>query len=148
MGSSMNVSSRHLRAFVAIARAGNFTAAAAKLNLSQSSLTKTIHELPGVWSALDNGTTVTNLDLQISLVREGVGACILSALAASHPSARSMPFRLIDQSDLYRDVYLFTRKGAQLTPATETLVSVLCEVLPRLDFAEGVAIDPSLLPGA
>jgi hypothetical protein len=55
-----------------------------------------------------------------------------------------MPFRLIDQSDLYRDVYLFTRKGAQLTPATETLIAVLCEVLPRLDFVEGVVVDPSL----
>jgi DNA-binding transcriptional LysR family regulator len=99
--------------------------------------------LPALWSGLDSGITVTNLDLQISLVREGVGACILSALAASHPSARSMPFRLIDQSDLWRDVYLFTRKGAQLTPAAETLVSVLCEVLPRLDFVEGVTLDSS-----
>lgn len=100
--------------------------------------------LPAIWSALDSGITVTNLDLQLNLVREGIGACILSALAASHPSARSMPFRLIDQDDLYRDVYLFTRKGAQLTPAAEILIAVLCEILPRLDFVEGVTLDPSL----
>ena len=96
--------------------------------------------MPTVWSALNSSITVTNLDLQINLVREGVGACILSALAASHPAARAMPFRLIDESDLYRDVYLFTRKGAALSPSASTVISVLEEVLPRLDFVDGVTL--------
>jgi DNA-binding transcriptional LysR family regulator len=96
--------------------------------------------MPTVWSALNSSITVTNLDLQINLVREGVGACILSALAASHPAARAMPFRLIDEGELHRDVYLFTRKGATLSPSAATVISVLEEVLPRLDFVDGVTL--------
>lgn len=97
--------------------------------------------LPATWSKVDNTITVTNLDLQISLVREGVGACILSALAASHPSARAMPFRLMEDSGLYRDVYLFTRKGVSLSPAATTVVKIMEEVLPHLNFVEGVSVD-------
>ena len=41
----MNISLRHLRAFVAVAEAASFTTAARQLFLTQSTLTKTIREL-------------------------------------------------------------------------------------------------------
>ncbi len=41
----MNVSLRHLRAFVAIAHAGNFTAAARQLNVTQSALSLLVKDL-------------------------------------------------------------------------------------------------------
>ncbi|MFQ2909697.1 LysR family transcriptional regulator [Aeromonas allosaccharophila] len=41
----MNVSLRHLRAFVAVAKTESFTAAAGILHLTQPSLTKAIREL-------------------------------------------------------------------------------------------------------
>ncbi|CAE6813213.1 HTH-type transcriptional activator CmpR [Paraburkholderia aspalathi] len=101
---------------------------------------------PAVWSSLSDRIVATNLDLQLSLVREGVGACALSALAASHPSAITMPFRLIEGEGFERDIYIFTRKGLPLSPAASTLISILQSVLPHIGFIEGVVLSNHVPP--
>ncbi|WP_322023423.1 LysR family transcriptional regulator [Burkholderia sp. BCC1977] len=95
---------------------------------------------PFVWESMSRRVAVTNLDLQIALVREGVGACVISALAASHPSARGMPFRFLNEPELKRDLYVFTRRDVSLMPAAARVLDILLDVLPSIDFAEGVEL--------
>lgn len=97
-------------------------------------------QAPDLWERMRRKVSVTNLDLQLALVREGIGACIVSALAASHPSARGMPYRLLVEPEMTRDVYVFTRRDVSLLPAAARFVDILMNVLPSIDFAEGVEL--------
>ncbi|KMN78956.1 LysR family transcriptional regulator [Chromobacterium sp. LK11] len=95
---------------------------------------------PELWQQVASKITVTNLDMQFCLIRAGVGACVLSALAASHPSARDLPYRLFESAELQRDVHVFTRRGVPLSPAAFTFLQVLDEVLPTIAFHSGVTL--------
>lgn len=95
---------------------------------------------PDTWGRMTQRVSVSNLDLQISLVREGVGACIMSAVAASHSAARGMAFRLISSPELKRDIYIFSRLNAHLSPAAARLLDILLETLPTIDFVDGVEL--------
>jgi DNA-binding transcriptional LysR family regulator len=111
-------------------------------DVHDSSIASTLREnAPEFWEGLVNRVLVTNLDLQLSLVRKGTGVCIISALAASHPFAKGLPFRLIEKPSLQRDVFVFTRKGVPLSPSAVTFLSIIGEVLPRIDFVEGVKLE-------
>lgn len=103
---------------------------------------------PSLWERMMRRVTVTSLDMQLALVRDGIGACVLSALAASHPSARGMPYRLIDSPMFRREVYAFTRRNAPLLPAAARFLNILTDVLPAIDFVDGVelAADSTKLP--
>ncbi|MCD5361090.1 LysR family transcriptional regulator [Chromobacterium aquaticum] len=98
------------------------------------------HSLPGLWLQVNSKITVTNLDIQFALIRAGVGACVLSALAASHPTARDLPYRLLEAVGLQRDIHVFTRRGVPLSPAAFTFLQVLEEVLPDIAFHPGVTL--------
>ncbi|MDN7676443.1 LysR family transcriptional regulator [Burkholderia oklahomensis] len=95
---------------------------------------------PEFWGRMGRKISVTNLDLQLALVREGIGACIVSALAASHPSARSMPYRLFAETEVKREVFVFTRCDVSLLPAAARFLDVLMSVLPSIAFVDGVEL--------
>ena len=94
----------------------------------------------GLWQQVNSKITVTNLDIQFALIRAGVGACVLSALAASHPTARDLPYRLLEAVGLQREIHIFTRRGVPLSPAAFTFLQVLEEVLPDIAFHPGVTL--------
>ena len=96
--------------------------------------------LPELWQKVNSKITVTNLDIQFALIRAGVGACVLSALAASHPTAQDLPYRLLDVAGLQREIHIFTRCGVPLSPAAFTFLQVLEEVLPSIAFHPGVTL--------
>ena len=98
------------------------------------------HSQPGLWQQVNSKITVTNLDIQFALIRAGVGACVLSALAASHPTARDLPYRLLEAVGLQREIHIFTRRGVPLSPAAFTFLQVLEEVLPDIAFHPGVTL--------
>jgi DNA-binding transcriptional LysR family regulator len=85
---------------------------------------------------------VSNLAVQFAMIRSGVGACVLSALAAAHPSAAGLAFKLIEGPEIFRDVYLFHRKERVLPPTTEAFVQELEATLPTLGSHEGVSLIP------
>ncbi|UVE69065.1 LysR family transcriptional regulator [Burkholderia pyrrocinia] len=95
---------------------------------------------PCLWERMARRVTVTSLDMQLALLRDGIGACVLSALAASHPGARGMPYRLIESPALQRDVYVFTRRDVSLLPAAARFLDILTDVLPTIDFVDGVEL--------
>ncbi|WP_130617191.1 LysR family transcriptional regulator [Dyella amyloliquefaciens] len=106
-----------------------------------SSIADTLNrQMPELWGELDKKLVVTNLDLQLCFVRKSVGVCIVSALAASHPYARGLPFKLIDDPNLAREIFVFTRKTLPISPAAATFLSVMDEVLANIDFLEGVVL--------
>jgi DNA-binding transcriptional LysR family regulator len=98
--------------------------------------------IPEYWETVVRRVVVTNLDLQLSMIRSGVGVCIVSALAASHPSAKGMPFRLIESPELQREIYVFTRKQLPVSPAASAFLSVMGEVLAKMAFGQGVTVGP------
>lgn len=106
-----------------------------------TSIATVLHER-GVYFPQQGQETVevSNLAVQFAMVRAGVGACVLSALAASHPSAKGLPFRLIQSPTVSRDIYLFSRRERVLSPAAEAFMQVLDAVLPTLDLHPGVSI--------
>jgi DNA-binding transcriptional LysR family regulator len=83
---------------------------------------------------------VANLGIQFAMVRAGVGACIMSALAASHPSARGLTFRLIDGRGLEREIHLLSRRKKVLSPAAAAFIQVVDSVLPIAKLHPGVFI--------
>lgn len=89
---------------------------------------------------------VTSLAVQFAMVRAGVGACVMSALAASHPSADGLPFKFIESPAVSRDIYLFSRRERVLSPAAAAFVSVLEEILPVLQLRPGVCVFPGTGP--
>ncbi|QIY78757.1 LysR family transcriptional regulator [Chromobacterium violaceum] len=93
---------------------------------------------PELWQHVNSRVVVTNLDTQVCLIRAGIGPCVLSALAASHPFAQALPYRLIDEPAIKREVYIFTRHGVPLSPAALTFLQVLDEVLPGIVLHPGV----------
>ncbi|KUY84071.1 LysR family transcriptional regulator [Burkholderia sp. RF4-BP95] len=95
---------------------------------------------PLLWERMARRVTVTSLDMQLALVRDGIGACVISALAASHPGALGLPYRLIESPVLQRDVYVFTRREVSLLPAAARFLEILTEVLPTIDFVDGVQL--------
>ncbi|QGZ56597.1 LysR family transcriptional regulator [Paraburkholderia acidiphila] len=95
---------------------------------------------PEIWMKLDRRVTVTSLDAQLSMVRHGIGVCIISALAASHPSVRDLPFRFFDTPGLQRDVYIFRSRMAPTSATTTTFISILEECLRETHFIEGVTL--------
>jgi DNA-binding transcriptional LysR family regulator len=82
---------------------------------------------------------VSNLAVQFAMVRSGAGACVLSALAASHPSAEGLAFRLIEAPEIFRDIHAFHRKERMLPPAADAFVRELRATLPALGLREGVS---------
>ncbi|KWF91971.1 LysR family transcriptional regulator [Burkholderia diffusa] len=95
---------------------------------------------PNLWEHMSRRVAVTNLDLQIAMVKEGIAACILSALAASHPSARGMPYRLLTSPEVKRDLYVFTRRDVSLLPAASRVLDILLDTLPTIEFVDGVEL--------
>lgn len=51
-----------------------------------------------------------------------------------------MPYRLLVEPEMTRDVYVFTRRDVSLLPAAARFVDILMNVLPSIDFAEGVVL--------
>ncbi|WP_137940381.1 LysR family transcriptional regulator [Chitinivorax sp. B] len=100
--------------------------------------------LPDLWQKVSSNFAIANLDTQFCLIRAGVGACILSALAASHPAARDLSYRLIDMPQLQRDVYVFTRNEVPLSPVATTFLQLVYEVLPEMTFCPGVQLTSSV----
>lgn len=84
--------------------------------------------------------TASNLATQFSLVRAGIGPCILSALAASHPAADAYPYRLIEDPELFRELYVIYRKRDPVPPAGQTFLDVLFAMLPTIAFRPGVTL--------
>ncbi|MCU9953987.1 LysR family transcriptional regulator substrate-binding protein [Burkholderia sp. BKH01] len=84
----------------------------------------------------------TNLDMQLALVRGGIGACVISALAASHSGPLGPRYRLIESPALQREVYVFTRRDVSLLPAAVRFLDILTDALPTIDFVDGVQLAP------
>ncbi|MGU7843750.1 LysR family transcriptional regulator [Burkholderia sp. AW33-5] len=103
---------------------------------------------PCLWERMARKVTVTSLDMQLALVRDGIAPCVISALAASHPNARGMQYRLIESPTLQRDVYAFTRRDVSLLPAASRFLDILFDVLLTIDFVDGVqlAVEASVTP--
>ncbi|MCU9952234.1 MULTISPECIES: LysR family transcriptional regulator [Burkholderia] len=97
---------------------------------------------PGLWERMARKVAVTSLDMQLALVRSGIGACIISALAASHQGALGLPYRLIESPILQREIYIFTRRGASRLPAATRFLDILTDVLSTIEFADGVQLAP------
>jgi DNA-binding transcriptional LysR family regulator len=92
--------------------------------------------------ATDSHITASNLATQFSLVEADVGPCIVSALAASHPSATGMPYLLLEEPAISRELHLVMRKSERISPAAQIFIEVLFATLPRTRFRHGVTLDP------
>lgn len=111
-------------------------ASAARLPLvkeaDDTSIMQLLRDQGSAWAAaMDGGTEVSSLSLQLALVRAGVGVALLSALAASHPEAHDLRFVPITPR-LQRQVVLMQRRDRPLRPAAQALADMLDEVLPGL----------------
>jgi DNA-binding transcriptional LysR family regulator len=83
----------------------------------------------------------SSLAARFSLVEAGVGPCIVSALAASHPSVADLPYRLIEGPEVRRELFLIFRKNEQIAPVGQTFIEVLLATLPHIPFRPGVWLD-------
>lgn len=101
--------------------------------------------MPRLWLGASSQFVVTDLDTQFQMVRAGIGPCVLSALAASHASAASLRYLLIESSRLQREVYAFTRKNTPLSPVAETFLEVVRQTLPSIAFRDGVTLEPEVV---
>ncbi|MFQ2917768.1 LysR family transcriptional regulator [Aeromonas allosaccharophila] len=110
-----------------------------------TSIMSVLHQgSPNLWAAHNYQLVVTDLISQFAMVKAGVGACILSALAASHPLSEDLVYKLIDSTRLRRELYLFSRKNAVPSAALSLFIDVIYEVLPSVYFREGVTIESGL----
>jgi DNA-binding transcriptional LysR family regulator len=107
---------------------------------SDSSIASLLRQA-GFESGEANGPDVeaSSIAVQISLVRAGIGPCVLSALGASHPAAAGLPFRLIELP-LSREIYLVGRRGLEPTPAAAAFADAIEKVLPTIELAAGVTV--------
>ena len=83
---------------------------------------------------------LTNLAMQIAMVRAGVGPCVISALAASHPSAKGLGFKFIEDPAVSRDIYLLSRPEKPFSPAATAFMKALELALPALTLHPGVTV--------
>lgn len=87
-----------------------------------------------------NNIITQNLATQLSLVRAGVGPCIISALDATNPIASEFKFILIDNHDTFRDLYILHRKEDFIQPAVHTFLKELYHTLISFKFHKNVSI--------
>ena len=88
---TINLSARHLRAFIAVANVQNFTKAAQKLNLSQPSLSATIRQLEDMLGArlFERHTKLVRLTI-IGESYLGVAQRLLSEMDSSAEVVRDL----------------------------------------------------------
>lgn len=80
---------------------------------------------------MQRGIEVSNLAIQLALVREGVGIGVMSALGASHALAQGMRFAPLSPA-ISREVFLMTQRTRRLTLAPQALIAVLHDTLDRV----------------
>lgn len=128
----MQLSSRRLEAFVAVARTLNFTRAAERLNLTQSALSQRIGKLeeelgaalfvraPGAVRLTDTGSRI----LRFCEARESLESEILADLATSQSGELAGGFRLAGHLSIMRPVAL-----PSLAPLLREHPKVHCELI-------------------
>lgn len=103
--------------------------------LSEPQDTSIMHVLNSHGSAvaghMQRGIEVSNLAVQLALVREGVGVGVMSALGASHFMAQGMRFVPLSPA-MDRKVFLMTQRTRTLSAAASALIDVLQSSLERL----------------
>lgn len=129
---AMQLSSRQLEAFVAVARALNFTRAAERLNLTQSALSQRIRKLeeelgaallvraPGAVRLTDTGSRI----LRFCEAKEALEAEILADLATSRTGELAGAIRLAGHLSIMRPVAL-----PALAPLLRDNPKVHCELI-------------------
>ncbi len=81
-------------------------------------------------SQMSRGVEVSSLVLQLALAQAGVGVAVVSALGASHPSAKGLQFVLLEPA-LEREVFMMTRSDRALNPSARALEAAMTAGLAR-----------------
>ncbi len=82
-------------------------------------------------SQMSRGVEVSSLVLQLALAQAGVGVAVVSALGASHPSAKGLQFVLLEPA-LEREVFIMTRSDRALNPSARALEAAMTAGLTRV----------------
>jgi LysR family transcriptional regulator, carnitine catabolism transcriptional activator len=89
--------------------------------------------------AMEHGTQVSSLSLQLALAHAGVGVAVLSALGASHPQAAGLRFVPLRPS-LRREVFLMQRRDRPLSPAARALVEAIRQAVTQVRMHASVRV--------
>jgi LysR family transcriptional regulator, carnitine catabolism transcriptional activator len=81
--------------------------------------------------AMERGTQVSSLALQLALAHAGIGVAVLSALGASHPQAAGLRFVPLRPA-LRREIFLMRRRDRPLSPAACALAEAIRQALPQV----------------
>lgn len=91
-------------------------------------------------AAMERGIEVSNLAVQLALVRAGAGVAVLSALGASHPDGRGLAFAPLVPA-VRREVVLMQRNDRPLRPAAQALADAIVAALPAAPLHAAVRIE-------
>lgn len=89
---------------------------------------------------MERGIEVSSLAVQLALVRAGVGVAVLSALGASHPSARGLAFVPLAPA-IRRELFLMHRRDRPLRAPARALADAVRAELPQAPLDARIAID-------
>lgn len=94
-------------------------------------------------TAMEAGTEVSSLAVQLALVRADAGVAVVSALGAAHPYARGLRFVPLVPA-VRRDILLLTRRDAALRPPARALAEAIVAALRRTRLPPGVRLDAAV----
>jgi DNA-binding transcriptional LysR family regulator len=83
---------------------------------------------------------VSNLAGYESLLEEGLGFTILTALAASHNPAKTLVYRPLTGPAVHRDICIIARKGRSLSPAAAAMAKLLETRMRNAKLPRGVSL--------
>lgn len=75
---------------------------------------------------MQQGIEVSNLAMQLALVQAGLGVAVVSALGASHPLARNLPFEPLEPV-IEREIFFMTQRTRTLSAPASAFLATLRE---------------------